>query len=510
MKYNNILIKSRRASLSLLVLVLVTQQLLVTSQSDAASPTYSSASDGTVFNAGDQLLRGEGFSSPNNNYRLVLQNGDGNVVLYDLSTEPPTPKWASQTQGTGANSLRLQHDGNLVLRDSSGSPIWSSGTTGSDFESLRLFNDGSLVLFHEGNKVWSVFDSGDHDDDVRRANLLEQERIFPGEAIYSPNGTHELVLEPDGNLVIYDLVNGSDEWSTDTQGDPNRLVLQNDGNLVLYGTNDVSLWASHTRGEGANELDLTNDGELRLLNPSGYVVWKANSYVPGEVVHSTIGGLNETNGPISVFADADAGDYHIVAIGASSDHAPVNEPIDAAEMTNQGFQLVGVRGAFDSRIEVWIREHNGSNAYDTISIPENDSPGKDSGYSITTIDGDSADLNFNSFNVKKDFLGLGNDTAEFTFPSGSGFAFVAFFFDDGVEVTNTNGGELLYNYWERDYGDWDGIATIIYQPGVVPPSHPGDHYPNPGQEKEYIRVVNRESAEKPYQWTVVSFNSGRF
>ena len=54
---------------------------------------------------------------------------------------------------------------------------------------------------------------------------------------------HRLVMQKDGNLVIY----GKDNvvvWAADKQGSPQKLVLQDDGNLVVYGTDGKPLWDS--------------------------------------------------------------------------------------------------------------------------------------------------------------------------------------------------------------------------------------------------------------------------
>ncbi len=62
-------------------------------------------------------------------------------------------------------------------------------------------------------------------------------------------------------------------------GGSDQLILQDDGNLVLYCTtcNPVKpLWASQTRGKDAKTLYFQTDGDLVLRNSYGKTVWHSN------------------------------------------------------------------------------------------------------------------------------------------------------------------------------------------------------------------------------------------
>lgn len=59
-------------------------------------------------------------------------------------------------------------------------------------------------------------------------------------------GPYRLIMQGDGNLVLYTSTNKA-LWSTRTAGHPGaRLVMQGDGNLVLYSSTNKTLWDSHT------------------------------------------------------------------------------------------------------------------------------------------------------------------------------------------------------------------------------------------------------------------------
>lgn len=106
----------------------------------------------------------------------------------------------------------------------------------------------------------------------------------------SPNRKFFLILQGDGNLVLYKVqglqtlsegstISVSHIWASNTANNPgDRLQLQSDGNLVIYPENyptKPSLWSwsdwSRKSGNNAN-LYLFNDGSLVLYNGTN-LVW---------------------------------------------------------------------------------------------------------------------------------------------------------------------------------------------------------------------------------------------
>jgi hypothetical protein len=74
--------------------------------------------------------------------------------------------------------------------------------------------------------------------------------LKPGSFLSSPNNRIRLILQKDGNLVLYSVTTNKPLWHTRTNdkgGD--KLVLQGDGNLVLYTATNKALW--HTKTYGA-------------------------------------------------------------------------------------------------------------------------------------------------------------------------------------------------------------------------------------------------------------------
>jgi len=100
-----------------------------------------------------------------------------------------------------------------------------------------------------------------------------------GKSLVSKNGRVTLVMQTDGNLVIYCKGKGH-LWHTRTSGvNINKgLFFQADGNLVLYNKSGKPVWYSTTHGTDANNLVLLNDGNLVLYGMrNGHVYWSSGS-----------------------------------------------------------------------------------------------------------------------------------------------------------------------------------------------------------------------------------------
>jgi hypothetical protein len=107
--------------------------------------------------------------------------------------------------------------------------------------------------------------------------------LKPGEVLKS-GGTlrssrgHRLVLQKDGNLVLYSA-RGKALWHTRTYGKGGyRLVLQKDGNLVLYTSKNKALWNTRTYRKSVSNLAIQSDGNLVLYSTSKRSLWASNTY----------------------------------------------------------------------------------------------------------------------------------------------------------------------------------------------------------------------------------------
>jgi len=104
-----------------------------------------------------------------------------------------------------------------------------------------------------------------------------------GDSIDSPNNKFSLVLEHDGDLVLYDYSNEPHEarWFSMTNGtNGSHVVFQGDGNMVMYNDRNQSafhnnhlhrpVWDSNTSKQGMLFF-LTNYGDMGIIGKSNYI-----------------------------------------------------------------------------------------------------------------------------------------------------------------------------------------------------------------------------------------------
>ncbi|MBD2770161.1 hypothetical protein IC235_19920 [Hymenobacter sp. BT664] len=73
--------------------------------------------------------------------------------------------------------------------------------------------------------------------------LRAGERLTAGQFLQSYGGQYRLVMQGDGNLVIYRLADFSARWSSRTAGNPGAFcTMQSDGNFVVYAANGRPLF----------------------------------------------------------------------------------------------------------------------------------------------------------------------------------------------------------------------------------------------------------------------------
>ncbi len=102
------------------------------------------------------------------------------------------------------------------------------------------------------------------------ATLFPDQSLLPGQSLQSDNKLHTLIMQSDGNAVLYNSAS-QPLWSTKTGGliDPRDFIMQTDGNLVLYDASGQPRWASNTPNNPGAFLNVQVDGNL--------VVYRAGS-----------------------------------------------------------------------------------------------------------------------------------------------------------------------------------------------------------------------------------------
>lgn len=101
-------------------------------------------------------------------------------------------------------------------------------------------------------------------------------KLLPGDAIWTPDGYHHLLMQSDGNLVLYGPSGGI--WATNTVGSgAQEAAMQNDGNLVLYTGTGASIWSSGTAGNYCARLQVQNDGNVVIYSVDDVPIWATNT-----------------------------------------------------------------------------------------------------------------------------------------------------------------------------------------------------------------------------------------
>jgi len=100
--------------------------------------------------------------------------------------------------------------------------------------------------------------------------LRSGQKIHEGDYLRSKDGRFKLLMQGDGNLVIYGV--NKVVWSSGTHGQgctPFKLILRKNGNLIIR-DKDSRIWASDTSGKGSHPVSLVmqNDGNLVMSDQS--------------------------------------------------------------------------------------------------------------------------------------------------------------------------------------------------------------------------------------------------
>jgi hypothetical protein len=100
--------------------------------------------------------------------------------------------------------------------------------------------------------------------------------LTANKSVASCNGDYTLIMQGDGNLVLYQ--GGTPLWASNTAGSvADEAIMQGDGNLVLYTSSGTPVWASNTAGNAGAYLDVQNDGDVVIDSASGSTLWSTGT-----------------------------------------------------------------------------------------------------------------------------------------------------------------------------------------------------------------------------------------
>jgi murein DD-endopeptidase MepM/ murein hydrolase activator NlpD len=246
-----------RIAAAVAALAVAAGALVGLAQPAAAAVVYTgSVPAGTTLNPGDAV------TSPNGQFRLILQ-GDGNLVEYGIGN---AVLWASNTSGQpGATAVIGKNRAVDLMRNGKRIARWSSaGTAQSTRFDVR--GDGTMALFAGTSAIvnWSSYQ-----DRVPAGNV-----ILPGTTLRA-DSSNARTLTMMGNGMLVQRLNGAVAWlTTTTIYNYNAYTsVQKDGNLVVYSAQGKALWATNTSRAGGGQLLMQVDNNVVLYGKTDRRSW---------------------------------------------------------------------------------------------------------------------------------------------------------------------------------------------------------------------------------------------
>ena len=113
------------------------------------------------------------------------------------------------------------------------------------------------------------------------------QRLASGQQLSSASGRFHLLLQSDGNLVLYDgtpgqnPISATSTWNLPADRRPTHADMQTDGNFVLYNDANQAAWATGTVGTFINPyLEVQDDGNLVIYHNGRTPIWGSGTARP--------------------------------------------------------------------------------------------------------------------------------------------------------------------------------------------------------------------------------------
>jgi hypothetical protein len=178
--------------------------------------------------------------------------GEGNQILNTAPTQAFVP--------TNSGLLSLDEDGTACSAD----------------YYLRLTGDGGRMLKGQLALTSTRPTAPEVSTGGGCGSLTSNQQLTVNQSTLSCDGRFTLILQGDGNLVLYE---GSTAlWASNTAGKASaKAILQGDGNFVIYDSSGSPLWASNTAGNNGAHLTVQNDGNTVIFSSGGATLWSTGT-----------------------------------------------------------------------------------------------------------------------------------------------------------------------------------------------------------------------------------------
>lgn len=253
----------------------------------------------------------------------ALASANGSVLVLGMVAGDETSMAGWKRYGSDATlSITFNRPPNAPTGVSLTYPAGTACVTGANRPYVRVTDPTiSGVLTDPNNQsVQANVTVQDISIPTWKTTLYAGEALRAGESLRSPDGRTALVLQTDGNLVIYGP-NMSVVWNRGTQGlGGTTLAMQTDGNLVLYTATGGVVWHIGANGRGGTRLQMQDDGNLVLYTATNGVVWASDSpTVPPLWQGRTQPQASGATHSLSVGGLADGRTYRLVMSGIDAD-----------------------------------------------------------------------------------------------------------------------------------------------------------------------------------------------
>lgn len=163
---------------------------------------------------------------------------------------------------TGCGSTTPSQPAAFQVGSASASTLQSQFVGGQNLEHVLGVSEPSILLVPQPSTACGV--------------LTSNQGLYPRQGLASCDDRFSLNLQGDGNLVLREGATAL--WASATSGQPTaELILQSDGNLVLYSVTGTPLWSSATFGNPGDRLVVQNDGNLVIYSSANAPLWSSGT-----------------------------------------------------------------------------------------------------------------------------------------------------------------------------------------------------------------------------------------
>ncbi|KAF2338150.1 hypothetical protein [Flavobacterium tistrianum] len=161
-----------------------------------------------------------------------------------------------------------------------------------DINSIMLYPISASLTLNNYSTPWNTEISFDDKVGITRlypfpavstavTSMQTASWLYGNLEVYSLNRRYKLVMMSDGNLVIWDILNGGAKaiWvsGTNVRCAGSRLVWRGDGDLVMYDLKNRAVWHTNTLNNVGGTLLLDNDGILKVYSANRALLWDSAS-----------------------------------------------------------------------------------------------------------------------------------------------------------------------------------------------------------------------------------------